>query len=211
MAGKLYFDSGGTFTKDRVMTLAYGRAYGGSTVVYTGTSLTMPEEVVERWNVPGLEFEDLHRRSLKYIEENNVHRLSDGRAQRQQPSLSQGLPRARLPRRAVPDQRQGLQVVEPVQPWLPQPGQTGHPPGAAAAGRSCREWRSLPTAGSPGFLTVFAKRWLWILDTASHRNGSPASTGSKPRWWSCAPAARSTHRPSFCAPISATGCPPSDV
>jgi len=60
------------------MTLAYGRAYGGSTVVYTGTSLTMPEEVVERWNVPGLEFEDLHRRSLKYIEENNVHLLSDG-------------------------------------------------------------------------------------------------------------------------------------
>jgi choline dehydrogenase-like flavoprotein len=77
MAGKLYFDSGGTFTKDRVMTLAYGRAYGGSTVVYTGTSLTMPEEVVERWNVPGLSYADLNRRSLKYIEENNVHRLSE--------------------------------------------------------------------------------------------------------------------------------------
>jgi choline dehydrogenase-like flavoprotein len=77
MSGKLYFDSGGTFTKDRVMTLAYGRAYGGSTVVYTGTSLTMPEEVVGRWNVPGLEYEDLHRRSLKYVEENNVHLLPE--------------------------------------------------------------------------------------------------------------------------------------
>jgi len=77
MAGKLYFDSGGTFTKDRVMTLAYGRAYGGSTVIYTGTSLTMPEEVVERWNVPGLEYKDIHRRSLKYIEENNVHLLPE--------------------------------------------------------------------------------------------------------------------------------------
>jgi len=77
MAGRLYIDSGGTFTKDRAMTLAYGRAYGGSTVVYTGTSLTMPEEVVERWNVPGLEYEDLHRRSLKYIDENNVHLLPD--------------------------------------------------------------------------------------------------------------------------------------
>ena len=28
MAGKLYFDSGGVLTKDRAMTLAYGRAYG---------------------------------------------------------------------------------------------------------------------------------------------------------------------------------------
>jgi choline dehydrogenase-like flavoprotein len=46
MASKLFFDSGGTFTKDRAMTLAYGRAYGGSTVIYTGTSLTMPEDVV---------------------------------------------------------------------------------------------------------------------------------------------------------------------
>ena len=77
MASKLYFDSGGTFTKDRAMTLAYGRAYGGSTVIYTGTSLTMPEDVVDRWNVPGLEYEDVHRRSLKYVEENNVHLLAE--------------------------------------------------------------------------------------------------------------------------------------
>jgi choline dehydrogenase-like flavoprotein len=77
MASKLFFDSGGTFTKDRAMTLAYGRAYGGSTVIYTGTSLTMPEDVVERWSVPGLEFQDLRRRSMKYFEENNVHLLAD--------------------------------------------------------------------------------------------------------------------------------------
>jgi choline dehydrogenase-like flavoprotein len=77
MAGKLYFDSGGTFTKDRAMTLAYGRAYGGSTVVYTGTSLTMPDEVVRQWGVPGIEYPDLHARSLKYLEENNVHLLPE--------------------------------------------------------------------------------------------------------------------------------------
>jgi len=77
MAGKLYFDSGGTFTRDRTMTLAYGRAYGGSTVVYTGTSLTMPEEVVRRWDVPGLAHADLHARSLKYLAENNVHLLPE--------------------------------------------------------------------------------------------------------------------------------------
>ena len=77
MASRLYFDSGGTFTKDRAMTLAYGRAYGGSTVIYTGTSLTMPEEVVEQWAVPGLDFADVHARSLKYQAENNVHLLSE--------------------------------------------------------------------------------------------------------------------------------------
>jgi choline dehydrogenase-like flavoprotein len=77
MTSRLYFDGGGTFTKDRAMTLAYGRAYGGSTVVYTGTSLTMPEEVVDRWNVPGLEFADLDRRARKYLEENNVHLLPE--------------------------------------------------------------------------------------------------------------------------------------
>jgi choline dehydrogenase-like flavoprotein len=77
MASKLFFDSGGTFTKDRAMTLAYGRAYGGSTVIYTGTSLTMPVDVVTQWGVPGLGFNDLHRRSMKYFEENNVHPLAD--------------------------------------------------------------------------------------------------------------------------------------
>ena len=77
MSHRLYFDSGGTLTKDRAMTLAYGRAYGGSTVVYTGTSLTIPEAVIARWNVPGLEFKDVHERSLKYLEENNVHLLSE--------------------------------------------------------------------------------------------------------------------------------------
>jgi choline dehydrogenase-like flavoprotein len=77
MASKLFFDAGGTFTKDRSITLAYGRAYGGSTVIYTGTSLTTPEDVVEKWNVPGLEFTDLDQRSRKYVEQNNVHLLAD--------------------------------------------------------------------------------------------------------------------------------------
>jgi choline dehydrogenase-like flavoprotein len=77
MASRLFFDSGGTFTKDRAMTLAYGRAYGGSTVIYTGTSLKMPQRVAEKWNVPGLGFGDLDRRFEKYVVENSVHLLSD--------------------------------------------------------------------------------------------------------------------------------------
>jgi choline dehydrogenase-like flavoprotein len=79
MAEKLYFDNGGFLTRDRAMTLAFARAYGGSTVVYTGTSLPLPEEVLSRWGVPGLEHADLQRRSEKYLTENNVHLLDEDR------------------------------------------------------------------------------------------------------------------------------------
>jgi choline dehydrogenase-like flavoprotein len=75
MADALYLDSGGFLTADGAMTLAVGRAYGGSTVVYTGTSLHPPARVIEGWGVPGLNHADLLRRSRKYAEENNVHPL----------------------------------------------------------------------------------------------------------------------------------------
>jgi len=77
MASRLYFDSGGVLTRDRSMTLAFGRAYGGSTVVYTGTSLTMPERVVEHWAVPGLSYADIAQRSAKYLADNNAHQLEE--------------------------------------------------------------------------------------------------------------------------------------
>src|ERR1043166_7900285 len=57
------------------MPLAFARGYGGSTIVYTGTSLIAPERVIRRWEVPGLDHADLERRSRKYIAENNVHLL----------------------------------------------------------------------------------------------------------------------------------------
>jgi long-chain-alcohol oxidase len=79
MAKKLYFDGGGVLTAERTMTLAFGRAYGGSTVVYTGTSLVVPRGPIERWHVPGLEWEDVARRSRGYLAENNVHLLEDDR------------------------------------------------------------------------------------------------------------------------------------
>ncbi|MAG95425.1 MAG: GMC family oxidoreductase [Alphaproteobacteria bacterium] len=75
MAGRLFVESGGMLTADGTMTLAMGRAYGGSTVVYTGTSITIPETTLGRWNVPGLDWADLVGRSQKYMAENNVHLL----------------------------------------------------------------------------------------------------------------------------------------
>ncbi|MEW6338456.1 MAG: GMC family oxidoreductase N-terminal domain-containing protein [Acidobacteriota bacterium] len=79
MATKLYVDAGGFLTADGAMTLAFGRAYGGSTVVYTGTSLIIPQATVGRWAVPGLGWEDLAKRSRKYLAENNVHLLEEER------------------------------------------------------------------------------------------------------------------------------------
>lgn len=75
MSADLYEDGGGFLTADGTMTLAFGRQYGGSTVVYTGTSLVAPARVIRRWSVPGLEFSDIERRSQKYMTQNSVHYL----------------------------------------------------------------------------------------------------------------------------------------
>ncbi len=75
MASALYGDQGGFLTADGAMTLAFARGYGGSTIVYTGTSLVAPGRVIRRWNVPGIEPGDLERRSRRYMEENGVHLL----------------------------------------------------------------------------------------------------------------------------------------
>ena len=75
MADALYEDGGGFLTADGAMTLAFGRAWGGSTVVYTGTSLVAPKRVIDGWRVPGLAHADVERRSRKFMGENGVHLL----------------------------------------------------------------------------------------------------------------------------------------
>ena len=79
MAGALYHDAGGFLTADGTMTLAFAHAYGGSTLVYTGTSLIVPERVIRDWDVPGLTHDDVVRRSRKYLAQNNVHYLPPDR------------------------------------------------------------------------------------------------------------------------------------
>lgn len=73
MAGKYYFDGGGFQNTAGDMTFAFAKAVGGTTTVYTGTSLVAPKDVFERWNVPGIDLDDLTARYQKYIRENNVH------------------------------------------------------------------------------------------------------------------------------------------
>jgi choline dehydrogenase-like flavoprotein len=75
MAGALYHDGGGFLSADGTMTLAFAHGYGGSTIVYTGTSLTAPPRVIAQWAVPGLDHDDLLQRSRRYLGENNVHPL----------------------------------------------------------------------------------------------------------------------------------------
>lgn len=77
MAAALYEDGGGFLTADGTMTLAFGSAYGGSTVVYTGTSMLPPERVIRRWNVPGLTHADVECRARKFMAENNAHLVED--------------------------------------------------------------------------------------------------------------------------------------
>ncbi len=77
MAQVLYEDGGGFLNAERTMTLAFGSTYGGSTAVYTGTSLLPPEHVLQRWNVPHCTFADVEQRARKFMNENNVHLLED--------------------------------------------------------------------------------------------------------------------------------------
>jgi choline dehydrogenase-like flavoprotein len=75
MASALYAGQGGVLTAEGTMTLAYAEGYGGSTIVYTGTSLVAPARVIQRWGVPGLFFNDIAARCRRYAVENNVHLL----------------------------------------------------------------------------------------------------------------------------------------
>lgn len=75
MAGKYYFEYGGVQNLQQDMTFAYAKAVGGSTTVYTGTSLTAPASVFKKWNVNGLTIDDMTPRYEKFIKDNNVHKL----------------------------------------------------------------------------------------------------------------------------------------
>jgi len=77
MAEKIFFDSGAIQNKARTLTVACVRAYGGSTVAYTGTSIEIPQRSIDRWNVPGITLDDLTPRMEKFKRENNVHELPD--------------------------------------------------------------------------------------------------------------------------------------
>jgi choline dehydrogenase-like flavoprotein len=94
MAGALYADGGGFLTSDGTMTLAFARGYGGSTLVYTGTSLIAPQRVIRAWGVAGIDPDDIARRSRKYIDQNNVRLLEPDRQNDNNRLFAEGAARA---------------------------------------------------------------------------------------------------------------------
>jgi long-chain-alcohol oxidase len=46
-------------TADGAITMATGKGLGGSTMMYTGVTFRLPDDVCREWNVPGLTCEDL--------------------------------------------------------------------------------------------------------------------------------------------------------
>jgi choline dehydrogenase-like flavoprotein len=77
MSQALYEDGGAFLTVEKTMTLAFASAYGGSTVVYTGTTLLPSERVLSRWNVPGITVAEIGKRATKFMAQNNVHLVED--------------------------------------------------------------------------------------------------------------------------------------
>lgn len=78
MARTLYEQGGGALTAERTLSLAMGSTYGGSTAVYTGTSLRPAERVIRAWDVPGLTHEELVGRCARFEEANGVHLVPEG-------------------------------------------------------------------------------------------------------------------------------------
>ena len=67
------FESGGAFPSvDGSITASFGKAMGGSTVMYTGVTFRLPDSVCEEWGVEGLSSSDLKNRFEKLEKELNV-------------------------------------------------------------------------------------------------------------------------------------------
>ncbi len=153
------------------MTLAFGRAYGGSTVVYTGTSLIIPPATVERWAVPGIAWDDLAKRSRE-VPRREQRPPPGGRGpQREQPLFRDGCETLGYRVEQFPVNLKGCKGVEPVQPRLPQRRQAGHAPGPAPRRRGGRRRGDHQLPGRP------PRRPRALRDRAP-----TPGTASPPRW-----------------------------
>ncbi len=72
MARALYAQGGGVLTAERTLSLAMGCTLGGSTAVYTGTSLRPSPRVLHAWGVPGLAPDDVLARCARFEADNSV-------------------------------------------------------------------------------------------------------------------------------------------
>lgn len=68
----LFYNGGAWPNKDATITMSIGEAMGGSTLMYTGVTFRLPDDVVKDWNVAGLTAEDLKSRFDRIEKEINV-------------------------------------------------------------------------------------------------------------------------------------------
>lgn len=68
----IFKDRGAWPTSNGTITISTGEAVGGSTLMYTGVTFRLPDEVCEKWNVNGLEASDLKGRFEQIEREVNV-------------------------------------------------------------------------------------------------------------------------------------------
>jgi choline dehydrogenase-like flavoprotein len=77
MATRLYASGGAMPVADHTVTLAMTEGLGGSTLVYTGTSVLPSQRVIDGWHLPGVEHADLSARAERFKLENGVHLVPD--------------------------------------------------------------------------------------------------------------------------------------
>ena len=77
MASRLYASGGAMATVDHTVTLAMSEGVGGSTIVYTGTSVLPPKRIIDAWNLPGITHTDLVARAEQFKVDNGVHLVPD--------------------------------------------------------------------------------------------------------------------------------------
>lgn len=79
MGDILYRDGGAFMNAEGTVSMAFAEGYGGSTRVYTGSSLEPERRVIEGWELPELDYDDLIERLHRYSRQNNVAEVPEER------------------------------------------------------------------------------------------------------------------------------------
>ena len=171
-ASLLYGHGGAHPTADHTVTLAYGEALGGSTMVYTGTSMTPPERVISGWNLPGLSYDDVVERTARYAVQNNASFIPDNLINDNNRLFQQGCEALGRDARQFPINVRGCRGSSLCNLGCPNNAKQGTAqvqiPAAQAAGVEVvtrAEVRGLRVGGRGGILDVF-------VDDSPHPHGS---------------------------------------
>ena len=147
MARQLYTDEGGFLTEDRAMTIAFGRAYGGSTVVYTGHVADHHRADRRALGRAGARpSPTCIARSRKYLGENHVHLLDAADINDNNRLFDEGCRRLGYRVEQFPLNLRGAAASGLCNLGCPNARQDGHAPRPVAGRRAAGRRRWSPTA-----------------------------------------------------------------